>query len=846
MIQPSDANQSGSRTATDEEAGLAALTALAMDLHWSWNHATDVVWRELDPVLWAATHHPYEVLQQSSREKVWRLLSNPIMRATIDDMLQAKARALGSPAWFQQQHPGPVLGTVAYFCMEFMLSEALPIYSGGLGNVAGDQLKAASDLGLPVIGIGLLYQHGYVRQLIDQDGAQQTVHPYYDPARLPITPVCDQHGDILRFEIPCPDGPLWLHAWQVTVGRVKLYLLDSSDPANPEAHRGINTELYGGDQEVRLTQEIVLALGGWRLLGKLGITPEICHLNEGHAALVVLERARAFMLATGQPFAVALCATRAGTIFTTHTAVPAGFDRFPPGLMAKYFTDYARDLGLTIEELLALGRRDPGDQAEPFTMAYLAIRGSARVNAVSRLHGAVSRQLFAPLFPRYPEDEIPIGHVTNGVHMPTWDSPEADALWSEACGKERWKNATECLSAKIQVVSDERIWTMRTSAKQTFVDAVGARLVNLLTNGSSSPHEVQRARKRLDPRILTLGFARRFTPYKRPNLLLHDPARLLRILNDPVRPVQLVIAGKAHPQDAEGQAEIQNWLRFIAAGDDRRRAVFLNDYDMLLAETLVQGVDVWINTPRRPWEASGTSGMKVLVNGGLNLSELDGWWAEAYTPAVGWAIGDGLEHGDDASWDAHEANELYDRLEQAVIPEYYARNDAGLPVAWVNRIRESMARLTPVYSANRTVREYTDSHYLPAAAAYRKRTANPGEFGSRVVAHRLRLDANWQKVRFSGLRIVAQGQQHAIEVDVRLDGIEPADVLVELYANASAAGPAVCQEMTTDGRRTDEAGVYRYRATVPGQRADDVTPRLRPRLDGVSDPLDDPRIVWRQ
>jgi glycogen phosphorylase len=833
--------------ATDQDAGLAALTALAMDLNWSQNHAAEVVWRELDPALWAATHHPYEVLQQSSREKVRRLLSNPLMRATIDELLQAKARDLSAPAWFQRQYPDSALGTVAYFCMEFMLSEALPVYSGGLGNVAGDQLKAASDLGLPVVGIGLLYQYGYTRQMIDQHGAQQTLHPYYDPARLPIAPLRDQHGGILRIEIPCPDGPLWVRAWRVTVGRVNLYLLDSTDPMNSEVHRGITAELYGGDQERRLTQEIVLALGGWRLLGRLGLQPEICHLNEGHVALVVLERAREFMLQTGQPFAVALAATRAGTLFTTHTAVSEGFDRFTPELMAKYFTDYARGLGLTIAQLLALGRRDPGNHAEPFTMAYLAIRGSAWVNAVSRSHGAVSRRLFSPLFPRYPESEIPIGHVTNGVHMSTWESPEADALWSEACGKDRWLNATDALSSQIMGVSDDRIWMMRTAAKQTFVDAIGARLVNLLTDDISSPHEVLRARKRLDPRILTLGFARRFTPYKRPNLLLNDPVRLLRLLNDPVHPVQLVVAGRAHPQDTEGQAEIRKWLRFIAAGEDRHRVVFLNDYDMLLAETLVHGVDVWINTPRRPWEASGTSGMKVLVNGGLNLSELDGWWAEAYSPEVGWAIGDGPEHGDDASWDAHEASELYDRLEHEVIPEFYARNDVGVPLAWVKRIRESMARLTPVYCTNRTMREYTEKYYLPATASYRKRTANQGEFGGQVVAWRKRLDRWWYAIQFSGFRVVAQGQQQLIEVHVRLNDIEPADVLVELYASATTANPELRQEMTTNQPQVDDPGVYKYRATVPTQRpAADFTPRLRPRLDGVSDPLEDPRIVWQR
>jgi starch phosphorylase len=716
--------------------GFDSLVELALDMRWSWSHASDEVWRKLDPLLWELTHHPCDVLQTVSREKLQSVLADPVFRNKIDELVQSKKRAEDAPAWFQQSHPQSPLSCVAYFSMEFMLSEALPIYSGGLGNVAGDQLKAASDLGVPVIGVGLLYQQGYFRQIIDKDGAQQALYPYNDPGQLPITPLRKPDGEWLRLEIKLPGYSVWLRAWQVQVGRVKLYLLDSNDVANYPAHRGITSELYGGGPELRLKQEMVLGLGGWRLLRELGLRPEVCHLNEGHAAFAVLERARDFMEDTGQSFDAALAVTRAGNLFTTHTAVAAGFDRFSPALIEQYFGAYAGRLGITLRDLLALGRQNPDDASEPFNMAYLAIRGSGAVNGVSRLHGQVSRDLFRPLCPHWPQEEIPISHVTNGVHMPTWDSAEADDLWTEACGKDRWLGTTETLERDIRRVSDTSLWQFRTAASKSLVEYARARLSRELAGSGAPPEDVELAKHLFDPNILTLGFARRFASYKRPNLLLHDPERLLRLLNNPQRPVQLIMAGKAHPKDKAGQALIQQWTHYIRRPEVRLHVIFLSDYDMLLAEHLVQGVDVWINTPRRPWEASGTSGMKVLVNGGINLSELDGWWAEAYTPEVGWALGDGMEHGDDPAWDAGEAEALYDLLEREVIPEFYTRDEQGIPGAWVNRMRESMAQLTPQFSASRTVREYTEQHYLPAASAYLGRAADKGKFGVEMVEWR--------------------------------------------------------------------------------------------------------------
>jgi starch phosphorylase len=831
-----------------EVEGFDALAELALDMRWSWNHAADEVWRQLDPALWDLTQNPWVVLQTVSRDQLERVLADPAFRKNVDDLLRAKRQAAETPAWFQQHHPQAPLSCVAYFSMEFMLSEALPIYSGGLGNVAGDQLKAASDLGVPVVGVGLLYQQGYFRQVIDKDGAQQALYPYNDPGQLPITPLRQPNGEWLRLEITLPGYSVWLRAWQVQVGRVKLYLLDSNDAANFPAHRGITSELYGGGPELRLKQELLLGIGGWRLLAALGIQPEVCHLNEGHAAFAVLERARSFMQEAAQPFEVALAATRAGNLFTTHTAVAAGFDRFAPALIEQYLGRYAQDkLGITVHDLLALGRQNPNDSSESFNMAYLAIRGSGAVNGVSRLHGKVSRHLFEPLFSDWPADEVPVGHVTNGVHMPTWDSAAADDLWTEACGKDRWLGTTDTLEKDIRRVSDARLWQFRTAASKSLIDYARQRVARHYAAAGASPEVVDGAKHLFDPNALTLGFARRFATYKRPNLLLHDPERLLRLLTNPQRPVQLILAGKAHPADAAGQALIQKWIQFIRQPEVRPHAIFLSDYDMLLTEHLVQGVDVWLNTPRRPWEACGTSGMKVLVNGGINLSELDGWWAEAYTPEVGWALGDGQEHDDDPAWDAAEAEALYERLEREVIPEFYTRDDKGIPTTWVGRMRESMAQLAPRFCANRTVCEYAEQHYLPAAAAYRERTAGKGAIGRQIVDWRHSLEQKWAALRFGEMKVETKGEQHVFDVQVYLHDLDANAISVELYADRADGGSPVRQEMKRVRQLPGAPGGYGYSASVSANRPPaDYTARMIPHRDGVAIPLESAQILWQR
>ncbi len=816
---------------------------MALDLRHCWDHRTDPIWSRIEPELWALTHNPWVVLQTASRAKIAALHGDPDFRKQVQELAEEDERYLKSPAWFQHAHAGAPLTCVAYFSMEFGLSEALPIYSGGLGNVAGDQLKAAADLGVPIVAVGLLYQQGYFRQIIDADGSQRALYPYNDPGQMPVTAVRDKEGEWLRLSVGLPGQKLWLRAWQAQVGRLKLYLLDSNDPANAPAYRGITSELYGGGAELRLAQELVLGIGGWRLLRALGIQAEVCHMNEGHAAFAVLERAGSFMEDFGQPFDAALAVTRAGNLFTTHTPVEAGFDRFAPSLIADYVARYAQErCRLDLPGLLALGRLHPGDPNEPFNMAYLAIRGSGAINGVSRLHGAVSRRLFAPLFAGWSESEVPVGHVTNGVHTPSWDSAAADALWTNACGRERWRGVMETVGDDIRRVSDEALWELRARNRLELVRFVRERLAVAFATCGGNPEAAQTI---FDPNTLTLGFARRFTSYKRPNLLLHDPERLVRILTDPKRPVQLVIAGKAHPDDHPGQAMVQAWVRFVQRPEVRRHAVFLSDYDLVLAERLVQGADVWINTPRRPWEACGTSGMKVLVNGGLNLSELDGWWAEAYSPEVGWALGNGQEHGEDPAWDAAEAQSLYEILEKEVVPAFYNRGENGIAAGWTARMRESMARLTPRFSANRTVREYTENYYLPAAAALRHRARDNGAAGVSLHRWQQTIAQHWASVHFGELRIESSPEKHSFHLQVYLGELDAEAVRVEIYSEPSGDNPPGRFEMLRTSQLTGPVKGYLYSVEVPASRpASDYTPRIIAWHPDVRIPLEEAHILW--
>ncbi len=826
---------------------LSGLATLAVDMRWSWNHASDALWRKIDPELWESTGNPWFILESVSQTHLESLAADEEFLSELHHQLAQRQAALSQSSWFTENFGKDDLSGVAYFSLEFGLNEALPLYSGGLGILAGDFLKTASDLGVPVYGIGLLYQQGYFRQAFDRNGNQLEFYPYNDPAILPITPLRDAVGNWIRIVVELPGRKLNLRVWEAKVGRVYLYLLDSNDPLNLPQDRGITEKLYGGGREVRLQQEIALGIGGWRLLAAKGIDCDICHLNEGHAAFAVLERARSFMEKTGVSFDIAWRCTRRGNIFTTHTPVDAAFDRYPIQMIKQYTHDYVEALGVPDEYLFGLGRARPQDHEEPFNMAYLALRGSGVVNGVSQLHGEVSREIFQPLFPRWPQSEVPVTHVSNGVHMPSWDSAISDVLWTKSCGKKRWLGNQETMEEEVNKIDDKTLWICRSAGRLTLIENVRKRLAQQQAILGIRKKRRKESAVILDPNALTIGFARRFTAYKRPNLLLRDPERLTGILTNLERPVQLIIAGKAHPDDLEGKQLVKDWVKYAERDEVEKFIVFIQDYDMDIAAKLVQGVDLWINTPRRPWEASGTSGMKILINGGLNLSELDGWWAEAYSPEVGWALGDQKEHGIDPSWDAAEAAELYQLLEDEVIPAFYERDENGIPTSWVAKMRASMAQLTPRFSTNRMLRQYTREIYLPSVRAFRQRSKDNGRLGGELEKWQKKIDDHWQYIHF-GKKVVSKTDDsgYNFQLPVYLDDLSPEAIRVELYAEPLEAGKGP-ERITLEQSKQLSGTVngYLYVATItPRRSADDYTPRIIPYHQDAVIPLEDNHILW--
>jgi starch phosphorylase len=727
--------------------------------------------------------------------------------------------------------------------MEFGLSEAFPLYAGGLGVLAGDFLKTASDLAVPVVGIGLLYQEGYFRQIIDPAGTQREAYPYNNPSDLPVQPVISPSGSWLRIALDLPGRMLHLRVWQANVGRTVMYLLDSNDLLNGPADRAITAKLYDGAAETRLLQEMILGIGGWRVLEALGIDADLCHLNDGHAAFAVFERARHFALKTGCSFDVSWWATRAGNVFTTHTSVAAGIDVFSPELIRHYLGSYAEQLGLSLSAFLALGRSCASHDTEPFNMAFLALRGCAHANAVSRLHRAVSQRLFRRLYPRWPEPEVPIAYITNGVHVPSWDSRWSDRLWTEACGKNRWLGSVEGLAVSLQSIDDETLWKATAEERRDLVRYARERIERQLAQRGATPAELGHVSTVLDPSILILGFARRFADYKRPNLLLKDPDRLARVLLNASRPVQIIVAGKAHPGDEAGKALVAEWLKFVSRPDVRTRAVFLEDYDMALAQQMVQGVDVWVNTPRRRWEACGTSGMKVLANGGLNLSVRDGWWAEAFAPELGWAIG--AQADDDASDDAHEADELYRLLETEVVPVFYKRDDRGIPIEWVKRMRASIASLAPLFSSNRMLQDYVEKLYRPAASAFHRRSAEKGALAKELGAWHATLARYWDDVRFGALAVDVHEDRWQFEVPVYLGRIPRESIKVELYADAVQGYLPVREPMERSAPLIGEANAFMFRAGVSRERPNwHYTPRICAYHPETYTPAESTLVLW--
>jgi starch phosphorylase len=825
------------------------ILALATDLRWTWSHAGDEFWQYLDAATWKSTRNPYAVLQKLSVSRLSKLLSDNKFDKQIKALSLSRDEYQNRRCWADQHFDDTKKAKIAYFSMEFGLGEALPLYAGGLGVLAGDYLKAASDLGVPAVGIGLLYDEGYFRQYLDNSGWQHEIYPHNDSRNLPLQPVFTKQGAWLTINIALPGRIVYFQVWQAQVGRTTLYLLDSNDPLNNALDQAITGRLYAGSEELRLVQEIVLGIGGWQIIEALKLEVEICHLNEGHAAFAAIERARCFMEQNKLSFWQALWATRAGNIFTTHTPVAAAFDTFPVSLLERYGRVYAESLGIEPDELLNLGKKVPYHPTEPFNMAYLAARTCAQINGVSELHGKVSRHIFSELYPQWPLSQIPVGHITNGVHMPSWDSALADKIWTDSCGKDRWLGVETALSDPIEQLCDEDIWSLRGEQRSNLINYVRRRLSSRQDHWHESWQIPEHELVRLDPNILTLGFARRFTEYKRPNLLLHDQQRLTNLLTNTKTPVQIIIAGKAHPRDDTGKRYIKEWFEFLRRPDIQARVVFLEDYDLRLAQHLVHGVDVWLNTPRRLWEACGTSGMKVLVNGGLNISELDGWWAEAYAPDLGWALGNTdyqSEGGDSGEADKRDAQQLYDLLEQQVIPCFYQRDPSGIPLNWVQMIRRSMSQLTPIFSSNRMLRDYTEKLYLPAILDFRARCGDGATLAKTLYKWESCLYIHQDKIHWGDLRIYIENGASHFAVSVYFGDIPANYLQVQLFADSlNETDPPICLDMRRGATIPGSLNGFVFHVVHETERPrEHFTPRVIGLHDTARIPAENPLINW--
>jgi starch phosphorylase len=767
---------------------LAPLQRVAYNLWWSWEPDGINLFRRLDADLWKSTrHNPVEmlgILQQTTLEALKSdegfMAHLKLVDEKLTDYLQART-------WFDKNAEGSSKMRVAYFSMEYGLHESLPIYSGGLGILAGDHLKSASDLGLPLVGVGLLYRQGYFRQYLNNEGWQQEYYPENDFYNLPLTLERDTAGVPLSFELEFGPRKFKVHIWRVQVGRVPLYLLDTNLEENSPDDRLITAQLYFGDKEMRMIQEILLGIGGIRALRLLGIIPNVCHMNEGHAAFLALERIRLLMDKRSITFNEARDIVRAGNIFTTHTPVEAGIDHFAPELLDIFFNRYFKLLGLSRDEFIGLGRQNPHNQQESFCMAVLALKLAGHINGVSQLHGEVSRQMWKNAWPELPLEQVPLNSITNGVHTRTWMSNHMASLLVRYLGN-RWLDdpTDHNVWRRIGKIPDAELWRTQQSCREKLVDFARQRLKAQLIKVGATTKEIATAEEVLDPEVLTIGFARRFATYKRGTLLLRDQDRLARILNNPEMPVQFIFAGKAHPQDHEGKELIRQIVQASHQERFRHRIVFIEDYDMEVARHLVQGVDVWLNTPLRPMEASGTSGMKVAFNGGLNMSILDGWWCEGYQGNNGWAIGKGEVYADIDYQNQVEGRALYDLLEKEVVPHFYEKSSDGVPRSWVATMKASLQSLCPVFSTDRMVQEYAGRSYLPAYRQWKRLVDDELELALDLSRWKERIFNAWPQVRIEQAQAevtdsIAVGSIVPVSAHVALGEIPADEVAVEGY-----------------------------------------------------------------
>lgn len=836
---------------------LERLKTLAYNYRWTWDHEAYDLLRSIDKELWTKSeHNPAKMIASLSKERLAKLSEEPGFLARLDQSYNQLQDYLKAETWFDKTYPGRRKDvTIAYFCAEFGISEGLPIYSGGLGVLAGDHLKAASDLGIPLVGVGLLYSRGYFKQRLNSDGWQQEVYPVYDFYQMPLELLRGENDQPIRVEVEFPDRTVSCQIWRALVGRISLYLLDSNVLENSPSDQGITDTLYGGNEEIRIQQEMILGIGGLKALRAVGIKPTVCHMNEGHAAFLSIERIRQFMHEHGCDFRTARQVIVNGNVFTTHTPVPAGFDLFTPELLERYMGKKIQEVNLGFSDFLRLGRIDPDNQGESFNMAVLAMENANHVNGVAKLHAAVTREMFQARWPDYPEDEVPVEPITNGIHTTTWISRGMAQLFDEYLDP-RWRRngGDPEIWSGVDAIPDEELWSVRETLRADLVRFARKRLQRDLERRTMGRTDFSVLGSILDPRVLTIGFARRFATYKRASLMLTDRERLLKILFHAERPVQILLAGKSHPRDDGGKRIIQDLFHFSNFGGARNRLVMLEDYDMQVARHLVLGVDVWLNNPRRPMEASGTSGMKVVPNGGLNCSILDGWWDEAYSPQVGWAIGDRSQANDEGHQDWLDSSALYGLLENEIAPKFYHRNAQGVPKEWVAMIKASIKQLTPQFSTARMVGDYAKKFYMPASEAYEGLSSGDLSSAKEALDWRTKVQKAWRSVRFVSSEDdvktkVPVGQQIHVKAQVALGDLSEEDVQVEVLVGRIGPNrdlldlrPTV---MKVAGKAKDGVATFEAKVACDLAGHQGYALRVRPHHPTVAIPSELNLVTWQ-
>jgi starch phosphorylase len=829
---------------------LKPLEEIANNLWISWNFEAVMLFMRLDYEGWTVSRqNPTRMLGLISQKRLEEAAADDSFLAALDAVYGKFQRYLNAERWYK----GPMDKVIAYFSMEYGLDEALPTYSGGLGMLSGDHMKTSSDLGLPLVGVGLLYRQGYFQQYLNVDGFQQESYLENDWYNMPVFLVRESSGKPMIIQVELADRAVSAWVWEVKVGRNSLYLLDTNIESNPPNLRLITASLYGGDRETRIQQEILLGVGGIRTLRALGLTPAVVHMNEGHSAFLGIERIRVLMRDAKLSFAEAWQAVWATNVFTTHTPVPAGNERFSPQLMERYFRGISQELGMSWKDFLGLGREDPNNDGEDFCLTVLALKLSAANNAVSRLHGEVSRLMWRKIWPALSLDEVPISHITNGVHPRTWITHDMVDLLDRYFGPDFHDNPTNLAAwDRINRVSDEELWRTHERRREHMVAYARGHLKQQLERRGLTNSEIAHAEGALSPYALTISFARRFATYKRADLLLADPDRLMKLLTNNERPVQMIFAGKAHPHDLAGKEIIKRIIHFTNDPRVRSRIVFLEDYDLTVARYLVSGSDVWLNTPRRPLEASGTSGMKAAVNGVLNISILDGWWGEAYTKNIGWAIGRGEEYEDQALQDEVEGKALYDLLEREIIPLFYTRGMDGLPRDWIRMMKASMSLVGQRFSSHRMLLEYAERFYNPALSNYTAFTSDGFRLAREMAAYVEKLKTNWGAVRVEELNstnasILQIGDTISFKAKVHLAGLTTDDVAVELYHGSLSSQGDIeepsRQEMTPCGKE-GHSSIYCAEVSCQTTGRRGYTLRILPKHKALAHPFLPGLVKW--